>query len=164
MVLREPDARVRLDEPDFARDEVLRDEPERAFVRGELDVLRDELDLARGLLRDELDELREPDPERDALVRDELDLDLVLRDEPELPFEELRELLDELLELERRRELEPPLCHSAAGMSSRATALASCSICFSRNFAIRSSSRLMPRASFAVSLSPTVLASDSIPA
>ena len=65
-----------------------------------------------------------------------------------------RELLDER-RLEDRRRDEPPL-RSAAGISSRATAFASCSICFSRNFAIRSSSRLMPRASFAVSLSPTV--------
>ena len=65
-----------------------------------------------------------------------------------------RDELDERRLDERRRD-EPPF-RSAAGISSRATAFASCSICFSRNLAIRSSSRLMPRASLAVSLSPTV--------
>ena len=136
--------------------------PDRVLVP-ELDRLpleRDELDFALGVLDFALEVLDfsvvEPafalvDRERDedARERDELRVD---RDEP---FEELR-----LLDLERRREL-PPL-RSAAGISSRATAFASCSICFARNFAMRSSSRRMPRASLTVSLSPTVSASVSI--
>ena len=94
-------------------------------------------------MRDELD--RERDARRRAVL--------------ERPFDELRELLDERRRLEERL---PPF-RSAAGTSSRATAFASCSICRSRNFAIRSSSRRMPRASFAVSLSPTESANDSMP-
>ena len=138
------------DEPDFARDELARVRDALAFVRDEPDFARDE--LAR--VRDELAFARvEPDFAREVDFRELLDP----------PFDELRELLDERRELERRRELEPPL-RSAAGISSRATAFASCGICFSRNFAIRSSSRLMPRASLAVSLSPTLSASASMPA
>ena len=81
-----------------------------------------------------------------------------LRDEPPL----LRELLDE----ERRDEDDflrrlPPL-RSAAGISSRPTAFASRGICRSRNFAIRSSSLRIERASLCVSLSPTISASVSI--
>ena len=133
------------EEPDFARDEL-------DFARVELDLARDELAFARV----------EPDLDRDDVDRLALDF---ARVEPDLAREELderRELLDER-RLEDRRRDEPPL-RSAAGISSRATAFASCSICFSRNFAIRSSSRLIERASFAVSLSPTVSASDSMPA
>jgi hypothetical protein len=137
---------VRLeDEPervplDFAR----ADEPERAFVeRLEDEPERVPLDFAR------LDELLAREPE--------------LRDPPDErlePFDELRELLDD-----ERRELdrEAPLRRSAAGISSLATAFASCGICFSRNFAMRSSSRRMPRASLAVSLSFTASASASMP-
>ena len=129
-------------------------EPDRDALARERDE-DDPLDLREA-------EVRLPDPLFalvDEPLRDLLD-ELVDR-----PFEELRELLDERreLELDRRREL-PPLRRSAAGISSRATAFASCSICLARNFAIRSSSRRMVRASFAVSLSPTVSASDSIPA
>ena len=166
----------RLPPPDFARVEpdLARDELD--FVRDALDFARVEPDLARvdpDLARDELDFARvEPDLARDELdfARDELDfvrdaLDLA-RVEPdfERPFDELLELLlDERRELDERRD-DDPLRRSAAGISSRATAFASCAICFSRNFAIRSSSRRMLRASFAVSLSPTVSASDSMPA
>jgi len=108
--------------------------------------------------------------ERFADERVRLDAELErLADEPELrdplderlePFDELRERLDE-----ERRELarDLPLRRSAAGISSFATAFASCGICFSRNLAIRSSSRRMPRASFAVSLSFTASASASMP-
>jgi hypothetical protein len=99
--------------------------------------------------------------ERDVVLPELLDRDVVLRVPLDPPFDELRVLLEELRE---RRDAERPLRRSAAGISSRATALASCGICFSRNLAIRSSSRLMPRASFAVSLSPTLSASASIPA
>ena len=70
----------------------------------------------------------------------------------------LRELADPLL----RRRVGLDVVRSDAGISSRATAFASVGICPSRNFAIRSSSRRMPRASFAVSLSPTASASASI--
>jgi hypothetical protein len=157
------------DELDFVRDEVDedRDELDLGFARDELDFARDELDFVRdeleldlGRERDELDFARDEldlDPDELDLDPDELDLD---RDELDLERDELDEL-DELRLDERRRV--PPL-RSAAGISSRATAFASCSICFSRNLAIRSSSRRMLRASFAVSLSPTVSASDSMPA
>src|SRR5215218_2729421 len=149
--LDEPDlARV---EPDFARDDPDREEPERDDVeRDELARERDEPDFALLDERDRLD--AEPDFAREVDLRELLDP----------PFDALRERLVERRELERRRELEVPLRRSAAGISSRATAFASCGICFSRNLAIRSSSRLMPRASFAVSLSPTLSASASIPA
>ncbi len=126
-------------DPDLARDEL-------DFARVELDFARVVPDLARV----------EPD-----LARVELDF---VRVEPdfERPFDELLELLlDERRELDERRD-DDPLRRSAAGISSRATAFASCAICFSRNFAIRSSSRRMLRASLAVSLSPTVSASDSM--
>ena len=131
-------------DPDLARDELdfARVDPD--FARVELDLARDELDFAR----DELDLARvDPDFARELL---------------DPPFDELLELLlDERRELDERRD-DDPLRRSAAGISSRATAFASCSICFARNFAIRSSSRRMLRASFAVSLSPTVSASDSM--
>ena len=144
-----PPERLLPDRVDFALVE-----PDRDALARERDE-DDPLDLREA-------EVRLPDPLFalvDEPLRDLLD-ELVDR-----PFEELRELLDERreLELDRRREL-PPLRRSAAGISSRATAFASCSICFARNFAIRSSSRRMVRASFAVSLSPTVSASDSMPA
>jgi hypothetical protein len=146
--------------PDFARDELalVRDEP--AFERDELARERDELAFARDA--PDFDPLVERDL-LDAEPERALDREVDFRELLDRPFEELRELLDERRELERRRELEPPL-RSAAGISSRATAFASCGICFSRNFAIRSSSRLMPRASLAVSLSPTLSASASMPA
>jgi hypothetical protein len=142
------------DEPDFARDEppdLARDELD--FARVEPDLDRDEPD------RDE-DDFARDEPEREPL--DDCDLlvaELFDRELLDLPFDEL---LDDRRLDDRRRD-EPPL-RSAAGISSRATAFASCSICFSRNLAIRSSSRRMLRASLAVSLSPTVSASDSMPA
>ena len=163
---REEDDFARL-EPDFAsvdpaRDALEREEPD--FARVEPDFDRDDPDFARvepdrELLdeRDELDERERLDAEPDFAR------ELVFREPVDRPFDELRELLDDRRELERRREPELPLRRSAAGISSRATALASCGICFSRNFAIRSSSRLMPRASFAVSLSPTLSARASRP-
>jgi C5a peptidase len=139
------------DEPEPERDDADRDEPE----RDEPDPERDEPE------RDD-----EPEPDRDDDERAELARALLAR-EPELrdplderlePFDVLRERLDE-----ERRVVDPPLRRSAAGISSLATAFASCGICFSRNFAIRSSSRRMPRASLAVSLSLTASASASIP-
>jgi hypothetical protein len=119
-----------------------------AVVRDRLAPERDPLDRVDAVLR-ELEE-----PERDELDR-ERDEDALL----ERPFDELRELLDERRRLAERL---PPF-RSAAGTSSRATAFASCSICRARNFAIRSSSRRMSRAIFAVSLSPTDSANDSMP-
>ena len=117
------------------------------------DVLRDRDDEPLLLPRDEV--LRD----RDEEPRDEEPRDDEAFDDVEL---DLREDVDELLRRDddaRRRE---PVRRSAAGISSCATAFVSCGISFSRNFAIRSSSRRMPRASFAVSLSPTVSASVSI--
>jgi hypothetical protein len=149
---------ARLEEPE--RDALAREEPEREpldFARLEPperdEVERERLDAVPD--RERLD----AEPDRELLAR-ELDL----RDPPDErldPFEELRELLDD----ERRRELDRdvPLRRSAAGISSLATAFASCAICFSRNFAMRSSSRRMPRASLAVSLSFTASASASMP-
>jgi hypothetical protein len=64
------------------------------------------------------------------------------------------------LAVDRRRPLEP--LRSAAGISACATARVSTGIWRSRNDAIRSSSRRIWRASFAVSLSPTLSASVSI--
>ncbi len=151
------------------------DDPERDPL-ARLDAER--LDAA--LLRDDAERVDEPErddaePERDRLEdpeRDRLDAEAgreLLAREPALrdllderlePFEELRERLDDVrLELDR----DVPLRRSAAGISSLATALASCGICFSRNLAIRSSSRRIPRASLAVSLSLTASASASIP-
>jgi predicted short-subunit dehydrogenase-like oxidoreductase (DUF2520 family) len=61
----------------------------------------------------------------------------------------------------RRRD--PPLARrSEAGISSVATALVSCGSSFCRKDAMRSSCLRNSRASFSVSLSPTVLASVSI--
>ena len=134
--------RDELDRFEPERDEVLRFELERAAV----DRLRDELERFVPPV-DDLDRL-------DAVLRERLD---ELLDDP---FDALLDFAED-----RRRELErvDPLRRSAAGISSRATAFASCGICFSRNFAMRSSSRRMPLASFAVSLSPTLSASASIP-
>ena len=129
-----------------------------AVVRDRLAPERDPLDRVDAVLRELEEPEREPlergPPERDELDR-ERDEDALL----ERPFDELRELLDERRRLEERL---PPF-RSAAGTSSRATAFASCSICRARNFAIRSSSRRIPRAIFAVSLSPTDSANDSMP-
>jgi hypothetical protein len=151
--------------------------PERALVDRLDDEERDPLELDFARLeepeRDELDFARLGEPERDEVERERLDAEpdrellareLDLRDpldERLDPFDELRELLDD----ERRRELDRdvPLRRSAAGISSLATAFASWAICFSRNFAMRSSSRRMPRASLAVSLSFTASASASMP-
>src|SRR5215211_757217 len=155
---REEDDFARL-EPDFAsvdpaRDALEREEPD--FARVEPDFDRDDPDFDR--VEPDFDRV---EPDRELLdERDELDererldaepdfaRELVFREPVDRPFDELRELLDERRELERRREPELSLRRSAAGISSRATALASCGICFSRNFAIRSSSRLMPRSTW----------------
>ena len=142
----EPDASV---EP--ARDTLEREEAD--FAPVEPDFARGEPDFARVDPDFELDEL----DERDPLDADEPDRE---REELDDPLDEPRDLLDE-----ERRELDRdvPLRRSAAGISSLATAFASCEICFSRNFAMRSSSRRMPRASLAVSLSFTASASASMP-
>jgi hypothetical protein len=144
LLLRPDDAEPLLpfrDEDDREPDELLRerdDEDEPLPLRD--DALRDDepLPLRADALRDD----DEPLPEDDDRDEDERD------DEPPL----------RLRELERRDDVR----RSAAGISSWATAFVSCGISFSRNFAIRSSSRLMPRAIFAVSLSPTRSASASI--
>jgi hypothetical protein len=132
--------------------ELLDPDPEREL----LDFEPEPEPLDEGFARELLDrELLDPDPERELLARE---LELLDPLERLAPFE-LRELLDD----DERRELDPPLRRSAAGISSLATAFASCGICFSRNLAMRSSSRRMPRASLAVSLSFTASASASMP-
>jgi hypothetical protein len=160
------------DEPDRLALERLLPLPDRDELERERDELEPERDLVDRLLppldlvppdRDELDRLV-PDrllppldllpPERDDELereRDELALERE-RDELEPP-----ELLDD-----RRRVRDDPLRRSAAGISSRATAFASWGICFWRKLAMRSSSRRIDLASFAVSLSPTLSASASM--
>jgi hypothetical protein len=145
----EPDL-ARLDEPE--RDELARDEPDPDFAR------LDEPDPDFARVDDPERERLDAEPERELFAREPELRDPL--DERLEPFDELRELLDD-----ERRELDRdlPLRRSAAGISSLATAFASCGICFSRNFAMRSSSRRMPRASLAVSLSFTASASASMP-
>ena len=141
----------------FAADPPLRDEDEplplRALDERELD--RDEEPLPLREVDDfEVDDfLREPEPP--ALRADDRE------DEP-LPLRD-RELLerdDDERELDRRDD--DAERRSAAGISSCATAFVSCGISLPRNFCIRSSSRRIDLASFAVSLSPTIPASVSI--
>jgi hypothetical protein len=98
-----------------------------------------------------------PDGE-EALRRLDEDPDLLREDEePDLPAEDEEE--DRLREEDdRRREVE----RWSEGISVRTTSLVSVAICFSRNLAMRSSSRRMARASLAVSSSPTASASVSI--
>src|SRR5215207_9065437 len=107
-------------EPDLDRDDVDRDDVERLPLdRLALDFARVEPDL-------DLDEL---DDEREREALDPLPLDLA-RVEPDLARDDDepdREPLDDR-RLEDRRRDDPPF-HSAAGISSRATAFASCSIC-----------------------------------
>jgi hypothetical protein len=132
------------DEPLLRREPPERDEDERD------DELREPLELLR---------LREPDellrPLELLRLRD--DDGLLRRDDDEDDEDDV--LFRRVDEDERRRD---DVRRSAAGISSCATAFVSCGISFSRNFAMRSSSRRMPRAIFAVSLSPTVSASVSI--
>jgi hypothetical protein len=175
----EPDLAARLDpEPDPERldperldperlDEERLDEPERPDADPERfadepdreDAERDEPERLDEPRADEPDRLDfDAEPERELLAREPERRDPL--DERLEPFDAPRELLDdERRELERDR----PLRRSAAGISSLATALASCVICFSRKLAIRSSSRRMERASLAVSLSLTASASASMP-
>jgi hypothetical protein len=109
-------------------------------------------------LRDEPDELRlrleldpEPEPERD-------------RDEPEFELE--RELLDRALldraPLDRREVRRPPLARWSRGISAFTTSLTRRFSSASRNLAMRSSSRRIDLASWAVSRSPTSVASASM--
>jgi hypothetical protein len=109
-------------------------------------------DVRPPLLRDEL-----------PLLRDELPL---LRDElPLLREDVLRDRLLDPLELDRLRLVlrrERVFVRSSRGISARTTSLTRRPSSESRNFAIRSSSRRMLRASWAVSRSPTSVASVSI--
>jgi hypothetical protein len=153
--------------------------PERARVERPLDRLDERDDPPRALPEDRDDPPRAlpEDRERgdpldfddplDFALDDPLDFDDPLdrdRDDPldrprVLPARERDEADDRDRVLRLRRV--PPF-RSAAGISSRATPLVSVAICVARNFAMRSSSRRMSRASLAVSLSPTVSASVSI--
>jgi hypothetical protein len=100
---------------------------------------------------------------RPPLLRDELPL---LRDElPLLREDVLRDRLLDPLELDRLRLVlrrERVFVRSSRGISARTTSLTRRPSSESRNFAIRSSSRRMLRASWAVSRSPTSVASVSI--
>lgn len=100
-----------------------------------------------------VDELARPDDLRrlEGFERlEEARLDELL-DDDERAFEVLRERL--------RPELE---ARSEDGTSALTTALVSVGICFSRKEAMRSSSRRMPFAIFAVSVSPSAVARVSI--
>jgi hypothetical protein len=166
-----PDERRELEEPLPLRDDdepLLRDEPLPLPLR--------EPELREPELRDDDEpplraeplplrdaELREDEPRVEALRELELREPLLREDEPldrvrELP-PEARELLRERVDVERRRDAER---RSDAGISSVTTAFTSCGISFSRNLNMRSSSRRMVFAIFAVSLSPTAVASASI--
>jgi hypothetical protein len=129
----------------------------------------DRLRLREALVRPLAEPLRE-DPERDEepLLRE-----LPLRDEDEAPLREddardepLRDDDDVLRArddvLRRRVERLPAGLRSLAGTSSRTTAPASVLSWRSRNFCMRSSSRRIARASFAVSPSPSFSAIDSM--
>lgn len=119
--------------------------------------------LPQELERDERErpDEREPPDERDdddRVVPDDRDDDE--RDARELPEarDDERDVRDPFdRDVERR-----PVRRSDAGISSVATALVSCGRSFCRNVAMRSSCLRNSRASFSVSLSPTVCASVSI--
>ena len=103
--------------------------------------------VLRAELRDDEDDLRE-------LLR-ELLLPLVV----ERVLRERDEAARLRLDVERRR---PDCARWSRGISFLTRSLTSCGISFSRYRAVFSSSRRMSRASFAVSLSPTSVASVSI--
>jgi hypothetical protein len=100
------------------------------------------------------------EPERADVLREREELEPPLRVDRD-DVDRLREveLVRRRLEVERRRR---PVERCDAGIDSVATALVSCGISRSRKPDIRSSSRRMRLASWAVSLSPTVVASVSI--
>jgi hypothetical protein len=121
-------------------DEPLRDDaPLRADVRRD-DPLREEAVPRPAALRAEplrgADRLREVEPLREALLRE-----VALR-----------------LRVVRRRVVRRPPLRSDAGISALATACASRGISFSRNAAMRFSSRRIAFASCSVSRSPTIFA------
>ena len=126
-----------------------RDDDERDVDRRDVDRDDERPELDR-------DDDERPEPERDDDERPEPERDDVReRDE--------RERDDELDERERddeRRRVD--VRRSAAGISAVATALVSCGICLRRKSRMRSSSRRIDFAIFAVSRSPTDSASASI--
>src|SRR3954447_7252599 len=115
----------------------------------------------------EPERLRDREPDREPLLDDRepfVERARVREPDRELAFGFAR---DPLLELVRLRELElrrrePVVGRWSLGTSARATAFASCGMRPSRYFAMRSSSRRMARATFAVSRSPTASAKASI--
>ena len=145
--LREPEVRRVPDERDALLREVVLRAPDERFRAAE----------ERARVPDE--RVRDPD-ER---VR-EAELDERVRGPDERAREPERErfelLAAELVRDRDRRRV--PVLRCLLGTSARATALASRGIRPSRYFAMRSSSRRMLRASFAVSLSPTAWAKVSI--
>ena len=166
----EPDPELR-DEPEpLLREEpelLLRDEPE-PLLREEpvLRLLREDPE-PEPLLREEpvLRLLRE-DPEPEPLLREEPVLRL-LRDDELLDPDDDRVRLPERPPLELRLELRVELDRllverSSRGISARTISLTSRVNSALRNFAIRSSSRRMLLASWAVSRSPTSPANVSM--
>jgi hypothetical protein len=163
--------------------EPLRDEPE--LLREPPEPLREPPEPLREPpepLRDEPELLREPpeppreEPEPDALPeeleRDELEAD-ALRDEPprgrEEPAVDPLESCDPRVRLEDRAGVAPArerdrvvLARCSRGISAFTSSLTRRVCSLSRNLAMRSSSRRMVLASFAVSRSPTSLANASI--
>ena len=143
------------DEPLRADDEPPRADDEPLPLRDEL-LRADELPLARdGLLRADEVPLPLRDRDVDRELRDVVERDAVERDAVE------RERAAVVRDRDREREA-VAVRRSAAGISALATSFVRRGISFSRKLAMRSSSRLIAFASLAVSLSPTVSASDSI--
>ncbi len=130
------------------------DEPEpRDDVEPELRDDEAELRFEEAELRFEEAELRAAVDRADPALREA---------EPEVRRVEALELRDELAPVRERLLLRRvPEERWSRGISARTTSLTSRVSSASRNFAIRSSSRRIARASCAVSLSPTSLASVS---
>jgi hypothetical protein len=156
------------EDPPLRLDPLLLLRPEPLLLRLDPLLLRPEL---RPPLRDEPLLLRDEPPVLREELRDEaLRLDPLLRDELPLLRDELllrlRDRVLEPLELDRLRLVvlrrERDLVRSSRGISARTTSLTRRPSSESRNFAMRSSSRLMLRASCAVSRSPTSVASVSM--
>jgi uncharacterized protein (DUF3084 family) len=153
---------VRVDPDDFAppdleavarfvpedRDEVERVEPDDFAPPDDRDA------VARFVPEDRDEVARFVPADRDEVERDLADE----RDDVERVVPAERDVVREPLE----REVERLPRRSEAGSSSVATAFVNCGSSFCRNAAMRSSCLRNSRASFSVSLSPTVLASVSI--
>lgn len=131
--------------------------PERARVRLAPPLRELERDEADRDEADRDDDVERDDPDREALERPDVERG---RFADERLVESLVRARDRLVErVDRERRV---VARWSRGISARTTSLTSRSISARRNFAIRSSSRRMLRASWAVSRSPTAVASVSM--